>query len=509
MQDLEHVRAAGGGLYGSAGELFSDAVFGRDSVEAAEDLLHLRPDIALEVIVVLAKLQGTIDATPGPDSNEEEVGKIHHEHRSLYVATRRISPRSQQLLGMLSAMWGGTPESMTYYGSVDATPLYVRLIGRYCAAYGTGILGQPLQNQDGRVVTVGDTLRAAVGWMLRKIEASPLTLLEFCRTNPRGIPFQAWKDSGTSYIHRDGRIADYTQPIASVEVQGYAYDALQAAAQLLPEDADRCRQVAETLRRSLLERFWMAGDGYFAMAIDRDPAGRPRLVDSVSSNAALLLASTVFDGLPDARRYVEGLVRRIYGPEFVTDIGTRCRSLSQDHLVDFQDYHGTWTCWQKDGHDVATGLERQGFARLAEQLRFRLLNGVNVAGAAVEFLYVSPEGQVQYDFADREPLSDHPQEIHGTNRPEPLQTWTVTTMLDIKTGRGVREEPDPWIKGLEADLLTKLPLVQPLRTAVEREAVYARRGDFVLNTEFGVERDQAARDGVAAQLSSEANPVSS
>jgi len=74
-----------------------------------------------------------------------------------------------------------------------------------------------------------------------------------------------------------------------------------------------------------------------------------------------------------------------------------------------------------------------------------------------------------------------------------------------KGGGGGRGEPSAWIKALEADLLTTLPIVQPLRTAVEREAAYARRGDFVLNSSFGIERDRAAR----AQSSSEAKPVSS
>src|SRR5205085_443403 len=169
-QSLERVRAEGGELYGSAGELFSDAVFGRDSAEAAEDVLHIRPDIAVEVILSLARLQGTVDAPPGPNSNEEEVGKIHHEHRSLYVGTRRI-------------------------------------------------------------------------------------------------PYQAWKDSGTSYLHADGSLAYYDQPIASVEVQGYAYDALLAAAQLLPDRAEQCRQLASRLRQSLLEGFWMPRSSYFAMAL--------------------------------------------------------------------------------------------------------------------------------------------------------------------------------------------------------------------------------------------------
>ena len=488
-RDLEGVHAAGGGLYGSAGELFSDAVFGRDSVEAAEDLLTIRPDIAAEVILSLARLQGTVDADPGPHSNEEEVGKIHHEHRSLYVATRRISPRSQELLEMLSAMWGGTPESLTYFGSADATPLYVRLVGRFCAAYGTGILAHPYLTGDGRPARIGDSLRAAVGWLVRKLEASPLGLLEFLKRNPRGIPYQAWKDSGTSYLHADGSFADHTHPIASVEVQGYTYDALQAAAVLLPDLAERCGDLAGRLRASLLEHLWMPELGYFAMGLDH--SGQ---VESVSTNAALLLSSTVFDGLPDAQQYVEGLVRSIYSPDFVTEVGVRCRSLAEDHLVDFQDYHGTWVCWAKDGHDVAQGLERSGFPRLAEQLYARLLNGVNVSGAATEFLYVSPEHQVHYDFADRAPLSSHPREIHGTNRPEPLQTWTVTAMLAIKT-----RMPPPARRAevgggtLEEDLLSTLPRVEPLRTAAEREAAYARRGDFVLNPGFGVERDQAAR----------------
>src|SRR5262249_15708278 len=246
--------------------------------------------------------------------------------------------------------------------------------------------------------------------------------------------------------------------------------------------------------------------GYFAMGLDRDPQGRPRQIESQSSNAALLLSSTAFDDLPDRQRYVAGLVSNVYSPNFVTDVGVRCRSLAEDDLVDFQDYHGTWANWQKDGYDVAYGLERQHFQRLAEQLYARLLNGVNVAGAPVEFLYVSPDQRLPYDFADRDLLSVHPMEIHGTNRPEPMQTWTVTAMLAIKSrkttarlaGRsrppfGGRAEEGAWIEDLEADLLAALPQVKPLRTAGERESVYALRGDFILNPSFGVERDHAAR----------------
>jgi hypothetical protein len=232
------------------------------------------------------------------------------------------------------------------------------------------------------------------------------------------------------------------------------------------------------------------------MGVDRDPEGRPRPIESVASNGALLLGTGVFEGLAGAPRYVEGLVRRICSDEFVTEVGVRCRSLAEDGRVDFQDYHGTWAVWPKEGYDVADGLQRQGFTRLARQLYWRLLNGVNVAGAPTEFLYVSPDQRVHYDFADRHPLSSHPQEIHGTNRPEPLQAWTVTAMLSIKVRvtRPAAGTAARWRAALENDVLPAMPPIQPLRTAAEREAAYARRGDLVLNTNFGAERDQAVRE---------------
>ena len=235
--DLDKVHAPQGGLYGSAGELYADAIFGRDSVECAEDLLQLRPQISEEVILSLARLQGTVDAPPGPRSNEEEIGKIHHEHRSLYVGDRWISAGSQQLLELLSSMWGGDGKTLTYYGSADATPLYARLVIRYCAARGPAILDRSLVDRSGRTVSVRNSLLAALGWIEKRIEESELGLLEYVRRNtPHGHPFQAWKDSGTGYIHSDGTIADYTKPVAVVEIQGYAFDALAGAALLLRQE---------------------------------------------------------------------------------------------------------------------------------------------------------------------------------------------------------------------------------------------------------------------------------
>src|SRR5579871_4404625 len=117
--DLAALRPRSGpGIYGSGGDLFKDAVFGRDSAEVADALAHLDPALARGVIESLVSLQGVVDAPPGPHSNEEERGKIHHEHRSLYVDGRRVSPRVQQLMESLAVRWGGDEESLTYYGAV-------------------------------------------------------------------------------------------------------------------------------------------------------------------------------------------------------------------------------------------------------------------------------------------------------------------------------------------------------------------------------------------------------
>lgn len=506
LADLHRLRPEGThGLFASGGELFSDAVFGRDSAEVADGLAHLVPELARDVILSLAQLQGTIESPPGPHSNEEEVGKIHHEHRSLYVDGRQISARSQELLEQLSARWGGDREALTYYGAVDATPLFVRLVGRCCDLYGHAILETSVTRRDGSTTTVGGCVLAAIEWITRRMDQSPLGMVELLRRNPDGIPFQVWKDSGTSYLHLDGTIANWDAPIAAVEVQGYCYDALLAAARHLgathADRADEWRERARGLRDRVIETMWMPREEYLAMGLDRDPEGRPRWIESAASNAALLLDTELFDALPDADRYVEPVGRRITGPEFLTEAGVRCRSLREARLTDFQDYHGVWAVWTKETFDVFRGLHRQGLARLAHAVAVRMLNAINVAGAHVEFLYVGEDGHPMYDYRGTDPPSDHPVEIAGTNYPEAPQAWTVSAALSIKWWLGAGRAPGP--RSPQADsaaraamdtrLAAAVPPLDLVRIAADREVAYARRGDYVLNPDLGLERDQAAR----------------
>ncbi|TMD83989.1 MAG: hypothetical protein E6I78_11425, partial [Chloroflexi bacterium] len=319
LADLARLRSNGHGVYGSGDRLFSYAIYGRDSVTAAETLLHLRPEVARDIILTLARLQGTVDAPIGSQSNEEERGKIHHEHRTLYVNGRRIPPASERLLRGLASKWGGDETSLTYYGSVDATPLFVRLVARYCATHGESILADGVTRRDGSQITLRESVLAAVDWITAKMNASALGLVEFQRRNPEGIPFQVWKDSNTSYIHRDGTLANSDAAIAAVEVQGYAYDALLGAARLFETRAAEWRDRALALRERVIRNLWMPAENYFAMGLDRDGGGRARWIDCIASNGALLLDTGMFDGLPAASQYVAGLVRRICSPDFITE----------------------------------------------------------------------------------------------------------------------------------------------------------------------------------------------
>src|SRR5712691_9317811 len=493
IRDLSRLRAPGLGLFGSGGILFSDAVFGRDSVAAAETLLRLNPEITHDVILTLARFQGTVDRPSGPHSNEEERGKIHHEHRSLYVGSRRISASSEALLVELARKWGGDTADLTYYGASDTTPLYARLVARWCATFGNAILAEAVTRHDGGVVTIRESLIAAVDWITRKLDGSELGLIEFQRRNPDGIPFQVWKDSSTSYIHRDGTLANWDAPIAPIEVQGYAFDALLGAAEAL--GGTDWRERAEALRERVLTQLWMPSEGYFAMGLDRDPHGRPRWIDSSASNGALVLDTRLFDDFPGAQGYIAALAGRICSADFVTEVGIRCRSRTERDLVGFQDYHGAWAVWPKETFEVARGLRRQGLHRLARQLGDRLLNAVNVAGANVEFLYVSPEGRVMYDFAGRDPRGSGAQEIAGTNHPESPQAWTVTAALALKRGHSMDRSAagDGWRDALDLGVLSRMDRVEAFRTGSQLEAAYADRGDFHLNFELGRERDSRAR----------------
>jgi glycogen debranching enzyme len=425
------------GVFASIGQRFQYVIFGRDSIETAEDILHTNRGLAQDVITTLARLQGT----KTDHTSEEEPGKIHHEYRCLRI---HDTPEYRQYLIELQEVWGGKgTDRMTYYGSHDATPLYVRLVGRFVQQYGPEILDQTVKNKDDQEVTVRGSILSALQWLTGKIDAHPLGLFGYQRLNPVGLTNQCWKDSRTSHLRSDGSLPNFDAPVVSIEMQGYAYDALLAGIDLgLGDDTQQqyWHSLARRLQLHTLKYLWMDQHQYFAQGLDIDAQGNPRLLDTITSDPAALLDSNLIHGLPThaARHLSERIAQVALGPELLTDIGIRCRALKHWDLVDYADYHGPATVWPKETYDIAKGLRRAGLTAQAKDLETRMLRSLRRAGEFYEFFYVHHDGTVWYDHNQaiqhfRAESPNHP----DYPVPEPGQAWTIAAAISASTIAGL------------------------------------------------------------------------
>jgi len=465
---------SGMGVYASSDHLFKGAVFGRDSLEVAEDLMYVKPKLVETILLTLASLQGEEDN----ELNEEEPGKIVHEYRTTIVDGRALDPTSREIFDRLAARWGGSDTTLAYYGSVDSTPHYVRVLSKYCQIYGTDILLKRVKLRSGYEVSVLDTLENAMEWLQRHLKNSKSGLVEYLRRNPHGIENQVWKDSVEFYVHENGELVNHNAPIASIEVQGLAYDAFKLASILLPSRAKEWKKQAERLRDRTIKLLWNEERQYFALGTDFDSRGKLRVINTKAANAAALLDSTFFNDLFDDKKiqYVSAIVRTITGDDFLTDAGIRSRALSEAKLVKFWDYHGSYVSWPKETYDIAKGLYKQGFPRLSAELENRIVNVVRAMRAYPEFLYVDGRGRVlgvsQSSHGHGEILF-----VEGPNQPERIQAWTVSAVLAITSKakwikKPLRVTTLPWQRDLEKELLITTPHAEPLKSEKELTARY-------------------------------------
>lgn len=437
---LELVRAEPGcGIYASTGPNYQFAIFGRDSLEVAEDILEFRPDLAREVILLCAHLQGH----DGNNQSEEEPGKIHHEYRALSFNDRHIPEVSREIFRRLAPGWGGTGDTLCYYGTVDATPLFVRLVGRFVQIYGDQILEEVIIDRFGRELSLRSHMTRAVQWITQHVESSPWKLLEFRRLNDTGLPYQAWKDSETGYLHLDGSAAWADGGIASIEVQGYAYDALKVAhaLKLGIDDSENnyYRELAGVVQQQTCGLMWMEDEKYFAMGLDRSPddPSATRQIRTLTSNAAALLDSELLLDLDEATRarYVQPIVSTIMGAQFLTDAGIRLRSLTHPDATSQADYHGNRITWPKETYDIAKGLRRHGYPLEADQLDERIVSSSLKSAELFEFYLVNSEGEVKYHYRDQYPDEPQIHEFGEAYWPEPGQAWTISALLGIAENR--------------------------------------------------------------------------
>lgn len=335
----------------AAGAPWFFTLFGRDSLWAARFLLPLGTDLARDTLHVLAGLQGTAMV----DDTAEEPGKIMHELR-------------RQTL----VIDDGTSLPPLYYGTVDATALWVCLLHD---AWRWGLA-------DDEVRALLPALRRALAWMRDHGDADGDGLLEYVDRSGHGLANQGWKDSGDSVQWRDGSLAE--GPIALCEVQAYAFEAATHGAELLEAfgddeargEAASWREWAERLRTRFHESFWVDDpDGaYPAIALD----ATKRKVDTVTSNLGHLLGTGLLDAEQSAL-----VARRLGSPQMSSGFGLRTMSSDAGGFWPLS-YHGG-SVWTHDTAIAILGLAREGHDAVAAELIEGLL------AAAEGFDYRMPE----------------------------------------------------------------------------------------------------------------------
>lgn len=331
----------------AAGVPWFMALFGRDSLLTALMSLPLDPTLAVGTLQTLADLQGT----RSEPSSEEQPGKILHEVR--LGATTNL------------ALGGGS----VYYGTVDATPLFVVVLGE-------------LARWGGLPDDASDLLEAAdraLEWIARDGDRDRDGFVEYGRLNEQGLVNQGWKDSWDGISFADGTLAQ--APIALCEVQGYVYAAYEARATLAAMHGDdtaaeEWTERARELKREFNERFWLPDRGYFAIALD----GEKRPVDSCSSNMGHCLWSGIVDDDKAA-----AVAERLLSPEMFTGWGVR--TLASDMgAYNPASYHNG-SVWPHDNAIIAAGLMRYGFVEEANRIVFGLFEAASHFGGRLPELF--------------------------------------------------------------------------------------------------------------------------
>jgi len=324
----------------AAGAPWFMTLFGRDSLLSAWMALIADPELALGTLQTLARFQGKV-VNP---NNEEEPGRILHE--------MRFGDASSLSLG------GGA----IYYGSADATPLFVMLLGEL-RRWGLAreAVDELLPHAD-----------AAIDWIEHYGDRDGDGYVEYQRTSDRGLRNQGWRNSPDAVRFAHGATAD--TPVALAEVQGYVYGAFLSRAFFAAEAGDnvlssRLRAKAAELKAAFNRDFWLEDRQWLAMGLDRDK----KPIDALCSS----MGHCLWTGIVDAER-ADAVARRLISPDLFSGWGVRTLATSMTGYNPLSYHCGS--VWPHDNAIAAAGLMRYGYVREAQRVIMAMIDA-GVAGA--------------------------------------------------------------------------------------------------------------------------------
>jgi glycogen debranching enzyme len=370
LLDLHMLKTSiGGDEFFAAGVPWFVTLFGRDCLITSLQTMAYGPETAADTLRLLARYQGTQVS----DWRDEQPGKILHELRVGELATMNKIPH--------------TP----YYGTIDATPLFIILMSSYAQWTGDLTLFRELL----------PNVERALEWIDRYGDAAGDGYVSYLSNTNKGLINQGWKDSGDAVVTEDGRFG--LPPIALVEVQGYVYLAKTSIADLYArigkeEHAARLRQEADELQVRFNRDFWLEDEGCFALALEA--GNRPCRV--MSSNPGQALWTGIVDKEKAGR-----VVDRLMKPDLFSGWGIRTLSY-KERRYNPMGYH-LGTVWPHDNALIAAGFRRYGYDQAAGRIFLGLLE------AAMEFEdYRLPElftgfSRDEYASPVRYPVACHPQ----------------------------------------------------------------------------------------------------
>ena len=374
-------------------------IFGRDSLIASYEALVVHQELSQATLEALAELQ----STEWDNFRDAEPGKIMHELRRGTLAKLGKIPH--------------TP----YYGTHDATMLWLILLDEYERWSGDNRFIERMEKH----------ARAALAWLEGPADLDGDGFVEYRKRSDsdRALGNHCWKDSDDSILFADGRKAE--PPIATCELQGYAYDARLRTARLMrevwhdDETAARLEEEAAALKRRFHDAFWVKGRGHYALALD----GEKQQVDSMTSNTGHLLWSGIVE-----ERHATSVVRRLMREDVFSGWGVRSMSANDAGYNPLEYHNGT--IWPHDTAIVAEGFRRYGFRDEAGKLCHAILD------AAEKFSNQLPE--VFAGFA--RDGSDVPVEYPDALKPQawaaaaPLLALRTLLGLDVVDGK-LRSRP--------------------------------------------------------------------